>query len=108
MRGALTRYRVMAWIVGVLLVTLVFVAMPLKYLADQPVMVKVVGVGHGYMFILYLVTSLDLALRSKWRVTYTALVCLAGLVPFFSFVAEHKVTQRTRATLAAQAAAGPA
>jgi integral membrane protein len=96
MKGALLRYRVMAWIVGVLLVSLVFVAMPLKYLADQPGAVKVIGVGHGYMFILYLVTALDLALRSKWRLGFTVLVCLAGTVPFFSFVAEHKVTQRTR------------
>jgi integral membrane protein len=95
-KGALLRYRVMAWIVGVLLVSLVFVAMPLKYLADQPAAVRLIGVTHGYMFILYLVTAVDLALRSKWRLGFTVLVCLAGTVPFFSFVAEHKVTQRTR------------
>ncbi|HUW17120.1 MAG TPA: DUF3817 domain-containing protein, partial [Actinomycetes bacterium] len=74
MSGALLRYRVMAWIVGVLLVTLVFVAMPLKYLADQPEMVKVIGVGHGYMFLLYLASAIDLALRSKWRLGFTLLV----------------------------------
>ena len=105
MNGALLRYRVMAWIVGVLLVTLVFIAMPLKYLADQPEMVKVIGVGHGYMFLLYLASAIDLALRSKWRLGFTLLVCLAGTVPFFSFLAEHKVTQRTRPLIDAAATA---
>ena len=33
-QGALTRYRVMAYVVGVMLVLLVAVAMPLKYLAE--------------------------------------------------------------------------
>lgn len=101
MKAALVRYRVMAWIVGVLLVTLVFVAMPLKYLADQPRLVEVIGVVHGYMFILYLVTAVDLALRSRWRLVFTVLVCLAGTIPFLSFVAEHTVTRRTKTTLAA-------
>ena len=109
MRAALTRYRVMAWVVGVVLATLVVVAMPLKYIAH--VGEGIIGVGwmvHGYLFMAYVATTVDLAWRAKWRLGFTALVCLAGTIPFLSFVAEHQVTRRTRAQLAAQSVTGTA
>lgn len=45
--GELTRFRVMAWTTGILLLLLVFVAMPLKYLGDDDRLVRIVGVMHG-------------------------------------------------------------
>jgi integral membrane protein len=92
MSGALTRFRVMAYVVGVLLLVLVFVAMPLKYFADQPSLVAIVGPMHGFLYMVYLVTSFDLAVRAKWPFGRTLLVLLAGTVPVMSFVAERKVT----------------
>ena len=64
-RRALTRYRVMAYVVGVWLIVLVLVAMPLKYLADSPTMVEIVGPVHGFLYMAYLVTALDLAFRAR-------------------------------------------
>ena len=95
--SALIRYRVMAYVVGVLLIVLVLVAVPLKYLADTPGPVAVVGTAHGFLYAVYLLAAFDLALRARWRATSTLLVLLAGTVPFLSFVAERKVTARMRA-----------
>jgi len=95
--AALLRYRVLAWTVGVLLLVLVLVAMPLKYFADVPGPVAVVGTGHGFLYAVYLLTAFDLALRARWSAKGTVLVLLAGTVPFLSFVAERIVTRRTRA-----------
>ena len=92
MSAALTRFRVMAYVVGVLLLVLVFVAMPLKYFADQPTMVAIVGPLHGFLYMVYLVTAFDLAVRAKWPFLRTLGVLLAGTVPVMSFVAERKVT----------------
>ncbi len=102
MKSALTRYRVMAYVVGILLVVLTLVAVPLKYLADQPALVSIIGPAHGFLYMAYLVTTLDLATRSRWPIRYTLLVMLAGTVPFLSFVAEHKVTRRVRGQAAEQ------
>jgi integral membrane protein len=96
MSAALTRFRVMAYVVGVLLLVLVFVAMPLKYFADQPTMVAVVGPLHGFLYMVYLVTAFDLAVRAKWPFLRTLLVLLAGTVPVMSFVAERKATHWVR------------
>jgi integral membrane protein len=103
MHAALIRYRVLAYLTGVMLLILVFVAMPLKYLADRPTMVAVVGPIHGFLYVIYLVVAFDLAVRNRWPFTRTLLVLLAGTVPAMSFVAERKVT----GWLGATAGAGP-
>jgi integral membrane protein len=95
--AALTRYRVMAYVVGVMLVLLVAVAMPLKYLADTPGPVAVIGTAHGFLYAVYLLAAFDLALRARWTAKGTVLVLLAGTVPLLSFVAERIVTRKTRA-----------
>jgi integral membrane protein len=96
-KGALLRYRVMAYIVGVMLLVLVFVAMPLKYLGDDPTLVETIGPVHGFLYAVYLLVTLDLAVRAKWRWGFTLLVMLAGTIPFLSFVAERRVAHRVAA-----------
>jgi integral membrane protein len=96
MNGALGRFRFMAYVVGVGLLLLV-VAMLFKYVGDMPAMVRVVGPIHGFLYAIYLVLSVDLAIKSRWSIKGTLLVLIAGTVPFFSFVAERKVTEKVRA-----------
>jgi integral membrane protein len=96
MSAALLRYRVLAYVVGVFLLVLVFVAMPLKYFADQPALVAIVGPVHGFLYMAYLVVAFDLAVRAKWPFLRTVLILLAGTIPVMSFVAERKVTSWTR------------
>ena len=92
--GALLRYRVMAYVVGTLLVVLVCVAVPLKYFADSPTLTTVLGIAHGYLYITLLVSIADLWRRRRFPLTAVVLVALAGTVPFLSFVAERMVTAR--------------
>ena len=94
LRPALLRYRVIAYIVGVALILLVVIGMPMKYLADNPVLVETVGPAHGFLYIVYLVLSADLARRAGWGLRFTVLVLLAGTIPFVSFYAERVVTKR--------------
>ncbi|MGZ4593672.1 MAG: DUF3817 domain-containing protein [Actinomycetes bacterium] len=96
MSSALTRYRVMAWVTGVLLLVLVFVAMPLKYIGNNGTLVSIVGVAHGWLYMVYLVTAFWLAYRRRWAPVKTILVLLAGTVPFMSFVAERRVVRDER------------
>ena len=95
--AALTRYRVMAWIVGVLLIALVLVAVPLKYLGGVEEPVTVLGTLHGWLYFVFFLTACDLALRARWTLKGTVLVLLAGTVPVLSFVAERFATRKTRA-----------
>ena len=102
--GVLTRYRVMAYATGVMLLLLVFIAMPMKYLGDDERGVQVVGTIHGWLYLVYLVVAFILAHRLRWPVGRTILLLLAGTVPFASFVAERKVVHEVRPLLERQAA----
>ena len=88
--GAVLRYRTLAYITGVALVVLVFVGIPLKVGGHDQV-VAVVGVIHGYLFPVYVLFTLDLSRRTRWSIKRTAVIALAGTVPFASFFAERSV-----------------
>lgn len=88
-RGALIRYRVMAYLVGVLLVVLVLVGMPLKYLAGDGSVVTWTGIPHGWLYMVLLVTAYDLGRRVHWPWGRLIVIALAGTVPFLSFWAEY-------------------
>ena len=94
--AAMKRYRVGAWVVGVGLLVLVLVAMPLKYFADEPLLVAIVGPIHGFLYMGYLALTADLGVKSRWPVGRLLLVALAGTIPFVSFIAERKVTAPLR------------
>jgi integral membrane protein len=93
-QGALTRYRIIAWIVGVVLIVLVVVGMPLKYVGDDATVVATVGPFHGFLYMLYLAATFDLSRRAKWPLGRMLIVMLAGVVPFFSFWAERVVSHK--------------
>jgi integral membrane protein len=67
--------------------------MPLKYFAGIGGPVQVVGVTHGFLYMIYVACTLILAERCRWRPVQAVLVALAGTIPFVSFYAERRVTQ---------------
>jgi integral membrane protein len=105
--AALTRYRVIAWIVGVFLLIVVFVATPLT-LTGRPTVGSIVGPIHGVLYMAYCVFAFHLGVKSRWPLKYTVLVLLAGTIPFLSFVAERNVTRRVRGAVSPSAGPAPA
>lgn len=98
-QGALLRYRIMAYLVGVGLLILVFIGVPLQVGADSNGVVSVVGPIHGFLYIVYLAAGLDLARRDRWSLGQMAAVVFAGFIPFLAFVVEHRVTRRVQGQL---------
>jgi integral membrane protein len=96
-RAAHNRYRVMAYVVGVMLLVLTLVAMPIKYIGHNDTPVAIVGVAHGILYAIFFLVTLDLAVQARWRPLSALLVVVAGTIPFLSFVAERTVTGRMRA-----------
>jgi integral membrane protein len=98
--SALKFFRVMAYIVGVMLL-LLCAAMVAKYGFGNSTPVAVVGPVHGFLYMIYLVAALHLGLKTRWPIGYLLLVLLAGTIPFLSFVVERNVTDRVRRQIAA-------
>lgn len=75
---------------GVSNVLLFFVAMPLKYLADMPLMVTYVGWAHGLLFVVYIAMFFVLWSKLKWPFWKASLIGGASLIPFATFWVEKK------------------
>ena len=111
-RGVLIRYRVLAYVTAVLLIPLVFVATPLDLWGGIKGPATVLGIGHGYLYMLYVVFAFECAVKLRLPLVRMLLVVLAGTIPFGAFVAERYVTrawqanQRT-AAVAVSPASGP-
>jgi integral membrane protein len=92
--GHLLRYRVVAWVVGVLLIVLVCIGVPLKYAADTPGVAKYVGLVHGIFFYpLFLLVTLHLGVKTRMPMVRLLAAMVLGTVPFLSFWAERETTR---------------
>jgi integral membrane protein len=96
LEGALLRYRVFAYIIGVGLATLVFVGLPLQYAAGVPQVDAIIGPIHGFFYIAYLIVALDLARRARFTLIEMLSMVGAGLLPILAFVIERRITRRVR------------
>ncbi|GEB53568.1 membrane protein [Streptomyces cacaoi] len=91
----LTRYRVMAYVTAVLLVLLTLGVIG-KYLLDLDAAASfttVVGIAHGWLYIVYLVCAFDLGQKARWPVGKQLWVLVAGTIPTAAFFVERKVSR---------------
>jgi integral membrane protein len=104
MQAAALRYRVMAYITGVVLMVLVFVGIPLQ-IAGHPAVANDVGEVHGVLYIIYIVVSAILARKLRMTPKPTVLLLLAGTIPVLTFFVERWMVRTYIApALAAEAA----
>ena len=90
MKSTLNVLRLLALLEGVSLLILLGVAMPLKYYYDKPEAVKIVGMAHGILFVLYTINLLIIHLKLRWSYGKTAGAFVAALIPFGTFYADKK------------------
>ncbi|HZG03519.1 MAG TPA: DUF3817 domain-containing protein [Streptomyces sp.] len=94
-KSVLTRYRVMAYVTGVLLILLTL-GMIGKYLLEvdgAETFTSVVGIAHGWLYVLYLVFAFDLGYKAKLPVPRLLWVLLAGTIPTAAFFVERRLSR---------------
>ncbi|MEV6179805.1 DUF3817 domain-containing protein [Streptomyces sp. NPDC052016] len=106
-KSVLTRYRVMAYVTGVLLVLLCLCmigkyGLDLNGAADAT---RVVSIAHGWLYVVYLVFAFDLGSKAKWPVSKQLWVLLAGTVPTAAFFVERSVSRELEAKVSEDATA---
>lgn len=89
MNAAVLRYRVMAYITGVLIIVVVFVGIPLQIWAHNTFIVNQVGTVHGFLYIVYVIFAYLLASKLRLRPRQTVILLLAGTIPVMTFVVER-------------------
>jgi integral membrane protein len=95
LKTSIGRLRIIAILEGISLLTLVFVAVPIKYMMGNPAFVKMVGPVHGALFLLFLFNTLSVGVEQKWKFKDTTWkVLLACMIPFGTFYIDKKILSR--------------
>lgn len=86
-------FRSIALLEGLSTLGLYFFAMPMKYIAGDPIYVKNIGMAHGILFVLYILFAFLNKSDQKWATKDFAIVCFASLIPFGTFYIDKKYLQ---------------
>ena len=84
--SALAALRLYGWLEGASFLLLLFVAMPLKYLAGFAIAVRVAGGVHGLLFLLFASALFRVANEQAWPARRSLAALGASLVPGGTFV----------------------
>ncbi|SDK29349.1 DUF3817 domain-containing protein [Sediminibacillus albus] len=84
-------FRVFGMIEGTSLVILLFIAMPLKYMAGLAEIVTVVGSLHGFFFILYLLVIAYTTFKTRWALRWIFSSVLVAFIPFGNYVLDYRL-----------------
>jgi integral membrane protein len=83
----------MAYVTGTVLLIACFVGLPLTHVFHHPAFGRVVWTMHGWLYLLYLMAAVHLAMARRWPLPRLLLVLLAGTIPFLSFVMERRLSR---------------
>ncbi len=91
LKNTIGRLRIIGFLEGVSFLVLLFIAMPLKYMANLPLAVKITGMAHGLLFVLYILYVVMAKIEYNWSAKKSVLAFVASLVPFGTFWADAKL-----------------
>ena len=96
MKSVLLRFRVMAVIAGVMSLLLWFVDLPVAYLLDNAELkarVAWIPFVHGWVYLVYVLTAIQVAVKNRWPIFKMLALILAGTLPVASLIAERRVVR---------------
>ena len=84
-------FKIIATLEGISLLALLFVAY--VYRIDEAV--RIIGMAHGLLFIIYIIIASMLKSELKWPLSKYLIICLASVIPFGTFYIEYKYFRNT-------------
>ena len=95
-KTAIGRLRLIGILEGISLLVLLFVAMPLKYLAGKPEAVKYTGWIHGVLFVVFMLAVLWAYFKYKWPFKKLVFAFLAAFFPFGTFIFDAQLKKEEK------------
>lgn len=83
-------FRIISFLEGISYLLLLFIALPLKYFNGQEYLVKILGMPHGILFILYIFISIILKNKMNWSIRQTIEIMIGSIIPFGTFYIDYK------------------
>ena len=71
-------------------ILLLFIAVPIKYYANDPSLVKLLGMPHGLLFVAYVILSIVNSKKHNWNFIKTVVVLISSIITFGKFYVDYK------------------
>ncbi|WP_299122960.1 DUF3817 domain-containing protein [uncultured Winogradskyella sp.] len=97
MSKLLPTFRIVALLEGVSYILLLFIATPVKYFANDPQYVKLLGMPHGLLFMAYVVMAVIISKDMNWSTRTLWIVLIASIIPFGTFYIDKKYLNKSNA-----------
>lgn len=91
LKNIVKNFGVVNTIEGYSYLVLLFIAMPMKYMLGYPIAVKIAGMTHGVLFILFCILLVEAWKKTNWSFKENALFFAASLIPFGTFYTKNKI-----------------
>lgn len=88
------RLRVVAFLEGCSYLGILVIGMPLKYFYESGETNMILGQAHGLLFLLFIVLTALAAMHYKWKLGRTFWVLLSSIIPFGTFIVDHKILKK--------------
>jgi integral membrane protein len=83
-------FRIVALLEGVSYILLMTIGLYFKYQLNDATYVKLLGMPHGVLFILYILIAFFLRKQEQWNFINFAIILFASLIPFGTFYVDRK------------------
>tara|TARA_Y100000385_G_scaffold199686_1_gene206813 strand:+ start:757 stop:1032 length:276 start_codon:yes stop_codon:yes gene_type:complete len=82
--------RLISYLEGISYILLIFIAVPIKYYANDPYLVKLLGMPHGLLFVAFVILSLLNSKKYNWSFIKTVIILISSIIPFGTFYVDWK------------------
>ena len=83
-------FRIVALLEGVSYILLMTIGLYFKYLLNDDTYVKLLGMPHGVLFMLYILIAFLLRKQKQWSFINFVIILFASLIPFGTFYIDRK------------------
>ncbi len=83
-------FRIISFLEGLSYLLLLFVAVPIKYFGNDASYVKMLGMPHSLLFVIYIILAFLLKPEMKWNNKTFFTVLIASVIPFGTFYIDRK------------------
>ena len=83
-------FRIVAFLEGLSYILLLFIAVPIKYWGEDDQWVKLLGMPHGILFVVYIIMSCLIKVEKNWNSIDFLTVLACSIVPFGTFYVDRK------------------
>ena len=91
MKNSVKTFGLINTVEGYSYLVLLFIAMPLKYMFGFPLAVKIAGMAHGVLFIIFLMLLVVAWQKKKWAFSENIIFFIASLIPFGTFFTKKRI-----------------